>query len=321
MKVMVAKVAFPAVAHRDEVVLHKISAVRITSTFQEFTSRAEIELPRKVKYFDRHKVGDVFRTGDPVVISLGYDGILQEEYRGYVTSASADIPIVIRCQDEMWKVKRLPVNFSAASTTLEKLLKTICPGYQIDALENVPLGGIRLSQTTVGAVLEKLKQDFGLYSYMNGKELVCGKYYSKNTSRPVVKFDLERNIASNALTYRNKEDILLKVTGTSILKKGRQLKYVFGEDGGETLSRPYYNVSTQADLEKLVKLDYEKIRQDGFDGSITAFGEPHVKHGEKAQIVSSTYPDRNGLYFIEGTEKTLDQSGIRQEIKLGDKAG
>jgi hypothetical protein len=68
-----------------------------------------------------------------------------------------------------------------------------------------------------------------------------------------------------------------------------------------------------------VKLDYEKYKQDRFDGSFTAFGIPSVKHGQKANLTSTLYEDRNGLYYIEGVTKTFNRDGIRQVIKLGEK--
>ena len=328
MRIMVSKIVFPATSSRkEEIIIRKVSAVYISSSFRELTGRAEITLPRKVKrsntnvnFFDNFNVKQVFRPGDPVIINLGYDGELQEEFRGYVASVSADIPIVIKCEDEMWKLKRIPVNYSAASTTLEKLLRAICPGYDIDALEGVPLGDIRLAKTTVGKVLEKLKQDFNLYSYMNGKQLVCGKYYAKNTSKPSVNFRLERNLVDNGLTYRSKEDIIVKIKAISILRDGSKLDFEIGEEGGDRLDLTYYNITVKAELERLAKLDYEKRKQDGFDGSITAFGLPQVMHSWKANLVSTMYPDRNGLYYVEGVEKTFDERGYRQEIKLGDKA-
>lgn len=317
---MVAKIVFPATARRSkEVVLYKVSGVHLSSTFKELTSRAEITLPRKVGYFDRFNIKEVFRSGDPVIISLGYDGQLQQEFEGYVSSVSADIPIVIKCEDEMWKVKRLPVNYSASSTSLEKLLKTLCPGYEIDALEGVPLGGIRFAKTTMGKVLEKLKQEFNLYTYMDGKKIVCGKYYAAKVGKPLVDFNIERNIVSNGLTYRSKDDIVVKIKAISILKNGKKLDFEIGEEGGDRLDLTYYNISVKAELEKLAKTDYEKRKADGFDGSMVGFGIPYVNHGWKARLKSTVYPDRNGNYYIEGVEKSFDNSGYRQTIKLGDK--
>ncbi|MBD3748507.1 MAG: hypothetical protein IE931_03330 [Sphingobacteriales bacterium] len=316
---MVAKIVFPATKTRNEVVLKRLSSAHISGTFKELTGRATITLPRNVKYFDRFKVKEVFKIGDPLTIYLGYDGVLEQEYQGYISSVSADIPIEIKCEDEMWLVKRIPVNYSSASATLSGMLKTIAPGYNINALEGVSLGGVRFSKTTVGKVLEKLKQDFNLYTYMDGKTIVCGKYYAANSTRPSVKFNIERNIVSNGLTYRTKDDITVKVKAVSILKGGKKIQFEIGEDGGDNLELTYYNITIKAELEKLATADYNKRKADGFDGSLTAFGLPNINHGWKAVLTSQVYPERNGTYYIEGFEKDFGPGGFRQEIKLGDK--
>lgn len=318
--IMCAKITFAAIRDRAEMVIKRPTKVHIQSSWEELTSTAEITIARNVKFFDKQRVNDVFRPGDPVIIELGYDGKFLKEFAGYVAHVSADIPIVLKCEDEMYKLKRIPVNYSASNVTLEKLLKDICPGYKVDALEGVKLGAVRLPKTSVAKVLEKLEQDWNLHSYMRGDQLVCGKYYSTLSDDKPVKFHLEKNIVSNALNYRNKEDVLVKIKGSSILINGKKLDYEFGEDGGDRLDLTYYNIQLKAELEHLVKLDYEKRKQDGFDGTITAFGTPSVIHGQKANIISTLYPDRIGIYYIKGVEKTWDPEGYRQIIKLGDKA-
>lgn len=315
-----ARITFPAIRNRAGIVIKLPTAVHIESTFKQLTSHAEITIARNVKYFDKRKVRDVFRPGDPVTVELGYDDTLIEEFRGYVAHVSADIPIVIRCEDEMYKVKRIAVNYSAPTTTLDKMLKSICPGYAVDALENVKLGSVRFAKTTVSKVLEKLQQEFGLYSYMRGSTLVCGKYYSTNTGIAPIKFNIEKNVVSNGLNYRNKEDVIIRIKGSSIMLNGKKLEVEYGEDGGDRLELTYFNIQLKAELERLVKLDYEKKKQAGFDGSMTVFGAPTVRHGLKVDITSRLYPDRNGIYYVEGVTKDWGEDGYRQIIKLGDKA-
>ncbi|MRG45498.1 hypothetical protein GFS24_10250 [Chitinophaga sp. SYP-B3965] len=304
---------------RKTLEVRKIIDVVISSSWRELTSRAEFTLPRNISFFDRYKIKEVFRIGDPVIIQLGYDSQLYEEFSGYVVSVSADIPITIRCEDEMWRLKQIPVNYSSSAAILQTMLSQICPGYSIDALEGVSLGGVRFAKTTVAKVLEKLQQDFNLYSYMKGKQLVCGKYYADDTTAPAVSFHLERNLVSNDLNYRSKEDIILKVKGTSMLSNGGKIEFELGDDGGDNLNLSYYNITIRAELERLVRDDYEKRKRDGFDGTITAFGVPRVQHGMKANLQSFIYPDRNGTYYIDAVEKHFDEQGYRQQITLGGK--
>jgi len=70
-------------------------------------------------------------------------------------------------------------------------------------------------------------------------------------------------------------------------------------------------------LEKKVKEDYDRAKRGGFDGSFTAFGWPRVDFGKKVALKSEIYPDRNGVYYVEGVDKTFNDNGYRQVIKTG----
>lgn len=316
----VCKVVFHKNDRRDEIVLTRVTEIEFESTWKEIVDRGSLKLPRNVKFFDRQKVRDTFRRGDAITIYFGYDGNLVKEFEGYITEVAADIPIVIKFEDEMFKIKRLPVNFSSANVTLDKLLKTIIPGYNLEVLEGVTLGAVRLPKTQVGPVLEKIQADWGLYTYMKGKTVVCGKYYADDSAENKVKFHLERNCVSTSLNYKNKEDVQIKIKVVSTLANGQKIEVDgIGDKDGNERQLTFYNIKVKAELQKLGNLEYEKYKVDRFDGSFVAFGIPSVRHGLKAVLKSSLYGDREGTYYIEKVVKVFNNSGIRQTITLGDK--
>lgn len=313
----------------SDLTIAHVSEIEIESSWKEFTTRASVTLPRNVKFFDKRKISDEFRRGDAVTIFLGYDGDYVKEFTGYISEVTADIPIVIKFEDEMFKVRKLPVNFSNPNITLEKLLKTIIPGYEIDALEGVTLGAVRLSKTQVGPVLEKLKSEWGLYTYMKDKKVVCGKYYADDSDLEIVKFNLERDIVSQSLTYKRADEISLKIKVVSTLANGTKIEVDgIGDADGNERQLTYYNISNKEELKKLGELDYKRYKVDRFEGSFTAFGIPVVNHGTKVELISKLYDDgkdkitndRNGVYYVEKVVKTFGSGGFRQVITLGDKA-
>jgi len=210
---MTAEVIFHATASRGALVIQQVTEITTESSWKELTDRATITLPRKIKLFEKAKVRQLFRRGDAVTISFGYNGQNQVEFTGYITEVSADIPIKIKLEDEMWKLKQLPVNFSSPNISLKDLLTQILPGYKIEALQGVALGGVRFSKTTVSQVLEKLQTDWGLYSYMKRKKLMVGIYYADDLQH--IKFHLERNSVSNSLNYKRKEDVSIRIKAIS----------------------------------------------------------------------------------------------------------
>lgn len=320
---MNCQIVFAKNDRRSGIVLTQATEIIVDSSWKLLTSTAEIVIPRKVKFFDKNNVREVFRRGDFVTISFGYKGNNVEEFRGYITEVSADIPIRIKLQDEMWKLKQVPVNFSSPNINLKDLLTSIAPGYKIDALEGVQIGSVRFPKTTVAEVLEKLQQEpWKLDTYfknINGSPvLVCGKYYADDSDVAKVNFNLERNCVSSSLNYVRKDDLQILIKGVSTLSNGTKIEVDFGDKEGQTRQLTHYN-KTKSELEILVKLDFEKCKQDRVDGSFTAFGIPSVKHGQKADLTSFLYDDRDGIYYIEGVQKTFNREGIRQIIKLDQK--
>lgn len=314
---MVARITFGAAHGRDVIVVRKPNAVKVKGSWKMLTDTASIILPRNVTYFDKHKPKEVFQNGDPVLIELGYNGIYQKEFEGYVTRVSAGIPIVIECQDEMWKLKRLPVNISLPKTSLKDLLQAIAPTYDIDALE-IEIGAQRFSKTTVAQVLEYLKQDYSLYSYMKEKQLVVGKIYQDDTGDPV-ELHLEKNIVDNALNYKRKEDVLIKINAVSTLSNGTKIQVTVGDDDGEERQLSYFGIILKADLTILAQADLKKYKVDGYDGSVETFGIPFIKHGDKVDLQSDLYPDRAGIYYVESVETTFDDSPqYHRDVTLGE---
>lgn len=317
---MTCKIVFHKNERRTDIILNRATEIEIESTWKEMTDRGSLTLPRNVRYFDKYNVREAFRKGDAVTIYFGYDGNNVKEFEGYIAEVSADIPIVIKFEDEMFNVRKIPVNFSAANIGLKELLQQIVPGYKIDALEGVQLGAVRLAKTGVGSVLEKLQSDWGLYTYMRGKTVVCGKYYVDESEYEPINFNLERNCVSTALNYKKKEDVSLKIKVVSTLSNGKKVEVdSIGDKDGNERQLTFYNIEIKAELERLGKLEYEKYKVDKFEGSFTAFGIPTVRHGLKVSIKSNLYDDRNGNYYIEKVVKKFSPSGIRQDITLGDK--
>ncbi|MDD3458549.1 MAG: hypothetical protein PHO74_03650, partial [Weeksellaceae bacterium] len=95
-----------------------MSDIKIESNWRQLTDTAEITLPRNVLFFEENDLREVFKRGDSVEIKLGYDDVLITEFTGYISQVFANIPILIRCQNEMFKVKQIPVNYSHANVSL-----------------------------------------------------------------------------------------------------------------------------------------------------------------------------------------------------------
>lgn len=318
---MVAHIVFPAREGRDKIEIRKVTGVEIETGWEMMTSTAKITLARNVSFFDKNKVKDVFKVGDKVEIYLGYDFTYLKEFEGYIIEASAEIPIKIKCEDAMYLLKRTPANISLKKTTVKELLEKIMPsGFKIDPIE-AEIGSVRYPDTTVSQILEKIKQDFGLYSYIkNWDTLVVGKIYQDDEDDEPIKFNFSKNVVSNNLVFRKKEEILIKIKAVSTTSKGDKIEVEYGDEGGVLKKLPFYNITNKEDLKKLAKIDYDKFKVDGFDGDFEAFGFPSITHGKTARIEDPQYSDKNGDYWIKKVSKTFnDTPNYRQKITLDQK--
>ena len=319
--IMNAKVVFKATPNHKEFFIRRISEVEIETSWKMICSTAQVVLPRNIKDFNQNKVKDWFKRGDKVEIYLcyGLDEDLILEFSGYITQVSADYPITIKLEDEMWRLKQIPVNFSSKNEKLKSFVQKYVTDYPILIDSEVPLGAVNIKNKTLGEVFKKFQEDLSLYSFIRNGKLVVAKPYSDVTDEIPV-FDLERNCVSNDLNYLSKEERTVKVVAESVqnfAKTKKKLKFELGDPDPKTTINKTLSVTTLNDLQAEVRRIYDLYKKEGFDGSFTTFGTPSVQHGQKVKITSSLYNDREGVYYIDSIKKKFSRDGYRQEIELG----
>ena len=319
--IMNAKVVFKATESHPEFYIRRISEVEIETSWKMICSTAQVVLPRNIKDFNQNKVKDWFKRGDKVEIYLcyGLDEDLILEFSGYITQVSADYPITIKLEDEMWRLKQIPVNFSSKNEKLKSFVQKYVTDYPILIDAEVPLGAINIKNKTLGEVFKKFQEDLSLYPFIRNGKLVVAKPYS-DVSDKIPVFDLEKNCVSNGLNYLSKEERTVKVIAESVqnfAKTKKKLKFELGDPDPKTTINKTLSVTTLNDLQAEVRRIYDLYKKEGFDGSFTTFGTPSVQHGQKVKITSSLYPDREGIYYSDSIKKKFSRDGYRQEIELG----
>lgn len=296
--------------------LRAATAVKVESSYLDLTDRCTITLPKKLVSKNGQSVYDSIKRGYGLRVFLGGNETANLEFEGYITSVGADAPIEIIAEDEMWKLKQVPVNISLQNTTLPALLRKIVPAqYEIDALP-IELGSARFTSSTVAQVLETLKSDFELYSFFRGKVLHCGTIHQEqNTDLAFNKHVLNEN-----LKYRTADEVAIKVRAISVLKGGDKIEVEVGEAGGEEHALTYYNITSKKDLTEMAQRDLEALQYDGFEGTVGIIGLKYVRHGEKVTLADPTNPDKDGTYYIERTVANWSDTGYERTLTIGKKA-
>lgn len=61
---------------------------------------------------------------------------------------------------------------------------------------------------------------------------------------------------------------------------------------------------------------YEGYNMTGIEGSLTLFGDLHLKTAQQVQLIDRMYPGKNGTYLVEEVLTTFGVGGFRQRITL-----
>jgi len=300
---------------------NQLHSAKIISGRKEFGDRATLQFPNIKGMLDK-----VIKAGDAVVIKLGYDGDLHEEFRGYVRSVSPKIPLTIECEDEFYQLKRQPIEAASWETVkLKDLIAYIAPGATV-TVHDITLSSFRIDDSvrSRAEALEKLKAEYGLDAYYQQGKLYVGLAYGSPTTptkEVVYQFDgVVANAKMGDMEFRRSDEVLLQVKAISLSRDNEKREVVVGDKNGETRTLHFYN-KTAAELKALATDQLDKLKYDGYRGSFKAKGLPLVQHGMVADLRSEKYPERAGKYFIDGVTTTYNGSdGFSRAVTLGLKA-
>ena len=320
--VMCCRLSFAATDRRDAFSLPWISSVSIQSSWKMLTDTAEIILPGKVKRLNGRPFHELFQPGDEVKIELGYNNDLYREFEGYIVSVSRGVPVVIRCEDEMYHLKRKTVSYSKKGVTLKQLLADVCSGYEVNtAFGDTELGAVRYSNMKISAILEDVRKKTGLYSYFKGKVLCCGNVYSDNVDLPEIPIKLERNGVSQDLQQTGGE---YEVIATAILKGGKKMEAKAGTKGADTFNLNFNDHDKKVTMQVLkdfAERFYKSLSKQKYKGGVELFGVPRTDFGMTMRLTSEINPEMDGKYFIEKVTKEFSANATyRQKVELGGRA-
>lgn len=297
-----------------------VNAVEITRDTEKLTTEAKITMPKKVKWDKADKIP--VKRGDSVKISLGYDDNLQTAFVGYVRDVGFKTPIVITCEDEMFKLKQMPTKKKAyRSVSLETLLKDQGISYRLNIMGEQALGAYRVTADTVAALLGKLSEQ-GIRSFFRYEDdtpvLYCGVLFERDT-RPAQVFKTGLNIISDqSLQQQKAENMRLRVKAVSLMPDNKKIKVEVGDADGEHRTLHTYN-KTESELKAWAEQEIKRLKRDGLTGSFTTFGHTLVDCLDAIGIVIDGV--KSGVYQVKKNVVKYGDSGYRQEITLGLRVG
>lgn len=74
-------------------------------------------------------------------------------------------------------------------------------------------------------------------------------------------------------------------------------------------------ITTEKLAEEAIKY-YEGYNMTGIEGSLTLFGDLHLRTAQQVELIDVRYPGKNGIYLVEEVTTTFGTDGFRQRITL-----
>ncbi len=316
--------------------------VRISSGIDSITSMAYIKLPAKASIIKQGQAVEEgvitsrqFKEGDEVTISLGYNGNLKTEFKGFVNQVDMNRPLTIICEGYSWLLRRNVVNISKRSVSIKALLNEAVkglPGIEVVCEADIHLNNIQVNGTgadVINAIREHTDHALTIF-FKDWNKLWCGNLKTKVAQngdalkRGKVQYRSGLNIFSNnTLKKRNTADDPVEVKYSKKDSEGTVLEGASAafKKAVRKHSKLLNQVKEATALKLLAEEKAYKENYDGFEGSVQTFLEPFVQPGFIASLTDNMLELKARDYLVEAVTTHFGISGARRSVELGPATG
>ena len=303
--------------------LRMVDQVKVRHSVEQLSDTATITLPAMVEgkaLQVEGKLRDYPSENVPVVIRLGYDGRLETEFEGFLKTVATDGGnLTLECEDAIYlfegKVDDVELTEISMQALLEKVVRQIDPSYRVETEFDFTWKKFTFYHATARDVLKKVQDETKANIYLKGKTLYVRPQYAQASDKTVV-FDFSRNIESSNLKYRKKEDKKVEVTVELTDANGEKTEVKYGAGGGKSIKHVGHGVS-EAEAKKIAENEYNLWCYDGYEGSFTGWLVPYVEPGDAVRLRDADYKEKEGVYYVTGTEISFSKEGGKRTVSLG----
>ena len=303
--------------------LKMVDAVKVKHSVEQLSDTATITLPAMVEgkaLQVEGKLRDYPSENVPVVIQLGYDGNLEKEFEGFLKAVQTDGGnLTLECEDAIYlfedKVDDVELKGITMKALLEKVVKQVDPSYRVETEFEFTWEKFVFYHATARDVLKKVQDETKANIWFREGTLHVQPQYAQASDRTVV-FDFSRNIESSSLKYRKATDKKVEVTVKLTNAEGKSFEESAGAPGGKSIKKVVSGVDP-SQLKTIAKNEHNLWCYDGYEGSFTGWLVPFVQPGDAVRLRDADYPDKEGVYYVTGTEVSFSKDGGKRTISLG----
>lgn len=259
--------------------------------------------------------------GSKVLIELGYDNNLVNEFEGYVQDITTnDSTLKIVCEDALFLfrvgVPDVQLKPSSLKAIAQYVVSKIDPSFVVDCDYDISYEKFVIHQATGYDVLKKLQEETkaNIYFDTQNKTLHIHPPYLEKAG--TVRYSMQQNIEKSTLEYKRAIDKKVEVSVESTDSKGKIKSITAGTTGGDKITLKVGPMS-DADMKKVAEAAMRKNSFDGYSGTFDGWLIPFVKPTYSAIIEDQDYPYKDGTYYVVGVKTNFSESGGVRTITPG----
>lgn len=276
-----------------------------------------------------------FKEGERVNIRLGYNGLLQDEFSGFVKKLTPGMPMQIDCEGYSWLLRRNRPALKGKDSKLKTIVAAAVANLKghenitVKCDEDLEFSGMasgNMSGFDVINYISKYTDENITFFFSDPKTIWCGRFYAAAmkgrsfNNAEVVKYRIGYNTPRANNLQQHSID-----TEPGIVTYSRRT--IDGIRIAHTASGVGTNAVVHAAVLNHVKdsfgmklLAEERVRQhtyEGYEGKLTAFLQPYVMPGNKVHVSDALNAKMDGTYVVESTEVIFGIKGARRKVELG----
>lgn len=295
-------------------------SVEIESSVENLVDTARISVPEAVMN-QVLSIESKIPRGTEVIIKLGYNEDLREEFRGYVREIkNTGGSLLIDCEDSIFQFRKPVANEVQKPTSVTQIVQSMidqcAPGMNLFCDYDITYEKFVIHQANGFDVLKKLQEETKANIWIDSETNTLHVHAPFIEKSGEVKYSPQRNIQSLSLDYKRAIDRKFEITVESVGSDGKVKSVKSGVSGGETVSIKCGPMS-EADMQKLGDAELSKRMADRYEGSFDTWLIPRIKPTATARLKDEDYPEQEGGYYVPAVKTVFSDSGAVRTITLG----
>lgn len=300
--------------------LQTLAECEIDCSVDNLADTATIVLPEAV-FNEVLNIENKISRGTSVVIKLGYDGDLKNEFEGFIQDITTnDSTLKVICEDALFLFRVGVKDMELKPTSIKKIAQTLIDQidstFKVSCDYDISYEKFTIHQATGYDVLKKLQEETKANIYFDTQNKVLHIHPPYVQKGGEVKYSMHKNIEKSSLEYKKAVDKKVEVTVESTDIKGKVKSITTGTTGGEKLTLKVGPMS-EDDMKKIASSALKKNSFDGYSGTFDGWLVPFVKPTYTAAIEDKDYPYKTGKYYVVSVNTKFSEAGGVRTITPG----